>query len=78
MHVHLRAEILAEDMGPEEVRKVQALKFQGGKAPSTFVPTIVPIIKGLSLTAPFEKNSITPMGVTICMTVPGRILLDAV
>ena len=26
MHVHLRAEILAEDMGLEEVRSVQTLK----------------------------------------------------
>ena len=33
---------LAEDMGLEEVRIVQTLKFQGGKAPSTFVPGIVP------------------------------------
>ena len=35
---------LAEDMGLEEVRIVQTLKFQGGKAPSTFVPRIVPIL----------------------------------
>ena len=33
---------LAEDMGLEEVRIVQTLKFQGGKAPSTLVPGIVP------------------------------------
>ena len=30
-------------MGLEEVRSVQTLKFQGGKAPSMFVPSIVPI-----------------------------------
>ena len=29
-------------MGLEEVRIVQTLKFQGGKAPSTLVPGIVP------------------------------------
>ncbi len=29
-------------MGLEEARIVQTLKFQGGKAPSTFVPGIVP------------------------------------
>ena len=29
-------------MGLEEVRIVQTLKFQGGKAPSTFVPEVVP------------------------------------
>lgn len=28
---------LAEDMGLEEVRKAQALKFQGGNTPSTLV-----------------------------------------
>ena len=39
---HLRANFLAEDMGLEEVRIVQTLKIQGGKAPSTFVPGIVP------------------------------------
>ena len=39
---HLRANYLAEDMGLEEVRFVQTLKFQGGKAPSTLVPGIVP------------------------------------
>jgi hypothetical protein len=39
---HLRANFLAEDMGLEEVRSVQTLKFQGGKAPSTFVPSTVP------------------------------------
>lgn len=33
---------MAEDMGLEEVRIVQTLKFQGGKAPSTLVPGIVP------------------------------------
>lgn len=33
---------LAEDMGFEEVRSIQTLKFQGGKAPSTFVPGFVP------------------------------------
>ena len=33
---------LAEDMGLEEVRIVQTLIFQGGKAPSAFVPGIVP------------------------------------
>ena len=33
---------MAEDMGLEEVRSIQTLKFQGGKAPSTFVPGIVP------------------------------------
>ena len=33
---------LAEDMGLEEVRIVQTLKFQGGKAPPTFVPGVVP------------------------------------
>ena len=33
---------MAEDMGLEEVRSVQTLKIQGGKAPSTFVPGIVP------------------------------------
>ena len=29
-------------MGLEEVRIIQTLKFQGGEAPSTFVPGIVP------------------------------------
>ena len=38
----LRAKILAEDMGLEEVSTGQTLKFQGGKAPSTFVPRVVP------------------------------------
>jgi hypothetical protein len=33
---------MAEDMGLEEVRIVQTLKFQGGKAPSMFVPGVVP------------------------------------
>ena len=32
-------------MGLEEVRIVQTLIFQGGKAPSMFVPRIVPKIK---------------------------------
>jgi hypothetical protein len=40
----LEAKILAEDMGLEEVRIVQTLKFQGGKAPSTLVPGIVPTL----------------------------------
>ena len=35
---------LAEDMGLEEVRTVQTLKFQGGKALPTFVPRVVPNI----------------------------------
>jgi len=35
---------LAEDMGLEEVRTVQTLKIQGGKASSTFVPGIVPTL----------------------------------
>ena len=35
----LEAKILAEDMGLEEVRIVQTLKFQGGKAPSSGVVT---------------------------------------
>jgi hypothetical protein len=42
--VHLRAKILAEDMGLEEVRIVQTLKFQGGKAPSRLYPVLCPII----------------------------------
>ena len=29
-------------MGLELVRKVQALKFQGGNTPSTLVPRVVP------------------------------------
>ena len=33
---------MAEDMGLEEVDIRQTLIFQGGKAPSTFVPGIVP------------------------------------
>jgi hypothetical protein len=33
---------MAEDMGLEEVRKAQALKFQGGNTSSTLVPGIVP------------------------------------
>ena len=38
---------MAEDMGLEEVRTVQVLKFKGGKAPSTFVPGIVPKTKSI-------------------------------
>ena len=40
-------------MGLEEVRSVQTLLFQGGKAPSTFVPGIVP--KFISVTTPFQR-----------------------
>ena len=36
---------LAEDMGLEEVRSIQMLKVQGGKAPSTFVPSSVPKVR---------------------------------
>lgn len=39
---------MAEDMGLEEVRSVQTLIFQGGKAPSMFVPGVVPKICHLS------------------------------
>ena len=42
MYAHLRTILLAEDMGLEEVRIVQTLKFKGEKASSTFVPGIVP------------------------------------
>jgi hypothetical protein len=35
---------MAEDMGLEEVRKAQALKFQGGNTSSTLVPGIVPTL----------------------------------
>jgi len=42
MYAHLRTILLAEDMGLEEVRSVQTLKLQGGKAPSTLVHGIVP------------------------------------
>jgi len=39
-------------MGLEEVRIVQTLKIQGGKAPSTFVPVVVPIF-----IEPFYENN---------------------
>ena len=39
-----RLRFLADGMGLEEVRIAQTLKFLGGKAPSVFVPGIVPSI----------------------------------
>jgi len=42
MYAHLRTILLAEDMGLEEVRIVQALKTKEVKAPSTLVHGIVP------------------------------------
>jgi hypothetical protein len=53
-------------MGLEEVRIVQTLKFQGEKAPSTFVPRIVPRKKGTVSDSPlFEEHDIT-FGRSIC------------
>ena len=47
-------------MGLEEVRSVQTLKTKEVKAPSTFVPGIVPRKRDYQGTAPFEKHDITP------------------
>jgi hypothetical protein len=46
---------MAEDMGLEEVKKAQALKFQGGNTSSTLVPGIVPIL----FSSPYEQSQIT-------------------
>jgi len=65
-------------MGLEEVRILQMLKFQGGEAPSTFVPSIVPKRRRAVADSPLGKHDITTMSVTINTIGPDRILLDAV